>query len=299
MVNSKRLNSNAIMQAKNTYQQPQELPKNAIQDVAILENFRLPCLGQEYTSANLNILLVRSGEIKGGYDKKPYHLRQNDIMVLLPNHICMEESTTRDYRMSVIVMTPEFMDTLLRTTIHRNFLRYHYDPVTSLNHDQVKSLLHLMHTLRLVVRTTDLPHRREMLLHLMDVMMTLLSYYRNEQDERLDNISHNYGLYNQFCDLLVKHYRESREVMFYAQKLRLTPKHMSKAIHDATGHSALFWIEQHIAIKAKQMLQNRPDMTIQEICYYLGFDQLANFSRYFKRVVGCSPKQYREDNLIH
>ena len=67
---------------------------------------------------------------------------------------------------------------------------------------------------------------------------------------------------------------------------------------DATGHTALFWIEQHIIIKAKQMLRSRLDLSIQEICYDLGFSELANFSRYFKRVAGYSPKAFRDNPAL-
>ena len=35
-------------------------------------------------------------------------------------------------------------------------------------------------------------------------------------------------------------------------------------------------------------------MRVLEICYYLGFDDLSHFSRYFKRATGLSPRQFRE-----
>lgn len=143
----------------------------------------------------------------------------------------------------------------------------------------------------------DMLHQRTMLLNLVDVFLTMLGYYRAEQETEVSAVSHGYEVYNKFCDLLVKHYRESREVSFYAEKLNLTPKHFSKVIHEITGHTAFYWIEQHLVIKAKQMLTRRLDMTVQEIGYYLGFEDMSHFSRYFKRTTGMSPRQYRMNTV--
>ena len=46
------------------------------------------------------------------------------------------------------------------------------------------------------------------------------------------------------------------------------------------------------------MLRSRLDLSIQEICYDLGFSELANFSRYFKRVTGYSPKAFRDNPAL-
>jgi hypothetical protein len=54
-------------------------------------------------------------------------------------------------------------------------------------------------------------------------------------------------IFNRFCDLVVKHYRESREIKYYADLLNLTPKHLSKVIRMVTnGLSPAKWIEQYV-----------------------------------------------------
>ena len=268
-------------------------------EVQVLDDYSPPFHQQEFTSDCMNILIIRDGICHAFYDKKEVLLRKNDVLVILPNHICQELSTGSDYHVSIIAMSPKFLEEVLHSTIHRHFIRYHYAPLCSLTDDQCASILRLTETIREVSALKQIPYRHDILIHLVDVLLSLLSYYRSEtEDKREDISSHSYEIYNRFCDLLVKHYHESREVAFYADKLQLTPKHFSKVVLDATGHTALFWIEQHIIIKAKQMLRSRLDLSIQEICYDLGFSELSNFSRYFKRATGYSPKAFRDNPAL-
>ena len=107
-------------------------------------------------------------------------------------------------------------------------------------------------------------------------------------------ISPHSALYYHFCDLVVNHYRESREVQFYADQLNLTPRHFSKIIHKEIGISPAEWIEQYIVTQAKLLIEIHPNLTLGEIAFMLGFSESTIFYRYFKRVTGTTAKQYRD-----
>lgn len=280
-----------------------EVPSLEQQKVLVLDNCKFPYYKSEFISPNLVIAIVSNGESIGFYDKKPVHIKQHDVSMVLPNHICMEQKTSQDYKVTLVIISPGFWDEIVKTTVHRNYLKYHYSPISSLTEEQCRSLLRVAQALQDVSSLQNLSNRHEMLLNLSDVFLTLMSYYSMEHDSQSAWVSRGQELYNRFCDLLVKHYRESREVTFYAEKLHITPKHLSKMIHQTTGQSAMYWIEQHIAVQAQQLLRNRHDMSVMEIAYFLGFEQLAHFSRYFKRCTGLSPRQYREqteqDQIIY
>ena len=79
-------------------------------------------------------------------------------------------------------------------------------------------------------------------------------------------------LFNRFCDLVVNHYRESREVKYYADQLSLTPKYLSKVIRETTGGiSPSEWIEQYVTAQAKHLIESHATPTLQETAYELGF----------------------------
>lgn len=95
-----------------------------------------------------------------------------------------------------------------------------------------------------------------------------------------------------FVALVKQHYREHRDVEYYAGKMNMTAKYMSTLVKKASGKSALQWIEDYVILDAKAQLSSSMDY-IQKICYDLGFPSQSFFGRYFKRAVGMSPSDYR------
>ena len=93
-------------------------------------------------------------------------------------------------------------------------------------------------------------------------------------------------------ELVQEHHQRERLIGFYADQLCITPKYLSKLVKENTGRSAGEWIESYVILEARAMLQS-PNMSIQQIATALNFPNQSFFGKYFKRVTGMSPKQYR------
>ena len=66
----------------------------------------------------------------------------------------------------------------------------------------------------------------------------------------------------------------------------------------ATGQSPLGLIHARLFTDARQMLETS-GLQIAEISVHLGFDDPAYFSRFFKRLTGKSPRQYRAEAMLN
>lgn len=96
-----------------------------------------------------------------------------------------------------------------------------------------------------------------------------------------------------FQNLLERHYLETKEVAFYADKLGLAVNSFSKKIKKHFGKSPSKLIQERVVLEAKKLLHltHKP---VKEIAADLRFEDEFYFSRYFKKEVGISPKQFRE-----
>lgn len=79
---------------------------------------------------------------------------------------------------------------------------------------------------------------------------------------------------------------------FYAEKLHITPKYLSTVIKQNTGKSVNDWIDDYVILEAKALLKSSR-MTIQQISDELNFVDQSAFGKYFKRIEGMSPKDYK------
>ena len=92
--------------------------------------------------------------------------------------------------------------------------------------------------------------------------------------------------------IVVENYKSERNISFYADKMHLSPQHLSTTIKKTTGRTLTDIISAFV-IKDAQAKLKSTELTIQEIAYSLNFPDISFFGKYFKRYTGMSPKQYR------
>ena len=105
-------------------------------------------------------------------------------------------------------------------------------------------------------------------------------------------------LANNFFKLLKTYYRDTinpvqPSVLFFSEKLHITPNYLSDVIRHYTGKSALNIIHEYIIEEAKILLKTS-SKSVSEISYMLGFEYPTYFSRLFKKKTNISPSNFRE-----
>ena len=99
-------------------------------------------------------------------------------------------------------------------------------------------------------------------------------------------------LFERFLALVAQHHTSERGMAFYADKLCLTPKYLSKLIKQVSGRSAPDWIDSFVITEAKNMLRYS-EIPIKEIVYRLNFPNQSVFYKFFKAHAGMTPSDYR------
>ena len=98
---------------------------------------------------------------------------------------------------------------------------------------------------------------------------------------------------NRFLELVRENCKEHRDIPFYADILRISPKHLSKAVRVTTGEKAMQWIEKYTVINAKNLLRTS-SLPIAQIADMLSFSNPSDFGKYFRKHAGCPPLAFRK-----
>ncbi len=102
-------------------------------------------------------------------------------------------------------------------------------------------------------------------------------------------------LFSKFLELLQTHHKEQRSITFYANELCVTPKYFSAVIKKISGQSPMDWINDYVIREAKAMLRFS-NTSIQEIAWAMNFSSQTFFGKYFKRLTGTTPGEFRNEH---
>ena len=90
------------------------------------------------------------------------------------------------------------------------------------------------------------------------------------------------------------HYQEEIRLNQLADMVGMTPVSFSRFFKLRTGKNLSdYIIDIRLGFAARLLVDST--MSIAEICYECGFNNLSNFNRIFKKKKECSPKEFREN----
>lgn len=99
-------------------------------------------------------------------------------------------------------------------------------------------------------------------------------------------------LMDRFRALVDKHFLELRQVKEYAEKLHVTPGHLSDVVRARLGTTPGALIDDRLLLEAKRLLLHSA-LTVKESGYSIGMKDPAYFARWFKKLEGQGPAEYR------
>jgi len=239
-----------------------------------------------------NIICIK-GKTEGSVNLKPYTTNGSCLFTIMAGQIMEYKSISEDFTGLFMLMSNKFTDSLMSNASERLPLSISVrdNPVTPLNEESLEGMIRYFNMLKRIIQVKDHPYQLEVARHL-----TLAFFYGAYVDfhQSVDNIkkTHHEMIVEKFLHLVQTHYKEYRGLDFYADKLCITPKHLSKVIKATGGKPANDWIDEHVALEAKALLKST-NMTIEQISDELNFPSQSFFGKYFKRVTGMSPKEYK------
>ena len=96
-----------------------------------------------------------------------------------------------------------------------------------------------------------------------------------------------------FIRLLPRYFVEHHDIPFYADRLHISTVYLSRVIRQVTGRTVVDYINQMLLMEASFLLQTS-QLSITQIADHLHFADTPSFSKFFLRMKGVSPREYRK-----
>lgn len=245
------------------------------------------------------LLYCVKGRIRLNVNLSEYCIEEGMIFMNVPGNIIrvneIMDVPKEEVRYVCVAMSKEFLQGmhLDANKIFNEGMSMMENPSVRLTQkelDMVRCSLEIM--TRMV--SSDALYKKEALLSLLSSMFYMLMSVWRRRGDSADAAQTSRGkfIFDQFIKLVSEYHTQYRNVGFYADKLCLTPKYLSKLIKNATGRSAPDWIDQYVILEAKNLLKYS-GVTIKEIVYRLNFPNQSVFYKFFKARTGMTPTEYR------
>ena len=124
-------------------------------------------------------------------------------------------------------------------------------------------------------------------------MLYVFGYVQPLLDHLINKHTRRQRLFHRFISLVYTYCQKHRDVTFYANSLCISPRNLYGITFEySSGLSPKQLIDKQFVLEIKALLASS-DLTISEIAYKLNLPDQSYLCRYFKRHIGISPTEYR------
>ncbi len=105
------------------------------------------------------------------------------------------------------------------------------------------------------------------------------------------------GILSHLADLLHTeqiHLRSDINLALLCERLDESPQDVSQAINQSKYQNFYQMIHRHRIVDAQAILLKRPELTVLEVAYEVGYNSKSTFNTAFKKFTACSPSEYRK-----
>ena len=243
---------------------------------ANINYYAMPFIHPERKMADHDFIYMLEGEWKIGQNDEVFTLKKDSLLILSANNRhfgaapCKKDTKTMYFHLSAdaedLCDTADGLPCLIDASANKNIKRIFHDTVEA--------------------KLSGNEHKAGLLSEL------LLCELMTEN---------NLAEQNPISDRIINTIRRSPEKFFsnkeLAEKLDVSVKTAENKFKSTCGITIHQYILKFKAEQAVSYFKNFPEMQIKEVAYNLGFYDEYHFSKQFKKVMGVSPTEYRNNFL--
>lgn len=268
-------------------------------DVALMSSLKVAPKQVEPRRLSLCLFigLCTAGNLTMSVNDKVRSVGARDVFIVTEESVVNDINMDENFDGIGFFVSYKLLQEILRDirSMSDLFLLSHNHPVFNLTPEEVK--VGQIHFDNISKRILQEGHRFR--LEVVRLMLLMLIYDMSNAFDRTlvntdkeDKQSRSERLFVQFVQIVEHHFREQRQVQWYAKQMGVTPKYLCEVISSVSRRSPNEWIDKFVTSEIRNQLRHTTKK-ISEIAQEMNFPTQSFFGKYFKDNVGVSPTEYR------
>ncbi|MCK0472012.1 AraC family transcriptional regulator [Halalkalibacter sp. APA_J-10(15)] len=250
-----------------------------------------------HSHPQVEIMYVISGECEIGFEQKRIRMKKGQF-ILIDSHVKHRLTVRNDQYCRMLnvefmfsqnsVSIPSISDLATDDQYLMSFLKCARD----FNVLEDSSEVYLI--LKSLILELDKKEKQNQVMVALYLCQLLIKIAQLDQEAKQFQSKWNHPYVKKVIHYIHHHYDCSIKVKDIADSVHLHPSYLHRIFKEYTGISIMDYLLSHRIEKAKDLLK-RTDIPITEIADYVGMSSGQYFSTLFKKNVGVSPLQFRNE----
>lgn len=260
----------------------------------------LDVLGEGSRQEGFSIIWLKDGNGTHDLDLKRHYYDGSVMFVLAPGQIHKLNQFTKSegyiikFRPAVFQYEQDFMNHVLDTCLFDSSTSC---PVIEVDKDARNIFENLFSQLHSEYVIEDLNSTEIICSYLKILISQINRIKRKKSSDQVPINDPGYKLFRALKIAIEKNYKTQHSVQFYADLLNTQPRVLNTVVRKYAERSTGEVIQERLLLEAQRILYHE-NKRVKEICYELGFDDPAYFTRFFKKHTGLAPQFYKEQVTV-
>ena len=240
----------------------------------------------------MRVLIVTRGWVEPTINLKPCHFEAGQLIFVGRNGIIHLEKASDDVRAIGFSLSDDLFSLAVGSHLPKAFdghlrdFNFHLSPEEFDFLDRIHYLLYQnMH---------QPEHDAQVTLSLISAFLWYINQlWRQHEVIARQAQTHEQRIFADFIQMVNRDAPRQHQVDYYASQLCLAPRYVSTLIRQVSGRPPKDWIDEALLTHIKIELRHT-DKTVAQISDDTNFANPSFFSKFFKRLTGMTPGEYRQ-----
>ena len=238
--------------------------------------------------------IIMSGEAEINLNLQDRHLTSGTLVYISPGTIIHPKRLSSDFHIYGIALFHNFPMPFAQGQMPSAFNGQVRDFQLPASKEDIATAKHILDTIWQIVHASDNYHRPTVTALVAAQMHHYDHLFHQQANQLASTHSREQTIFNRFLQLVTQHCVEHHQIGYYAKRMCLTERYLSTVIRKTSGTTAKDWIDRALVTRIKIELRHT-DKSAAQIAEEMHFTNPSFFSKYFRRLTGKTPGEYKSN----